>query len=354
MRLESLSARRVRNLTDVQIAPSAEVNIIYGENAAGKTAILESIYLLSKARSFRTSRIQEVIQHEKADLAVSGTVTNEKNKRIQTGIRKSDKETEIKHDGERVRTVSAQAKNVVVQTAISDNTKILTGSPKDRRKWIDWALFHVEHDYLQVWHSYHHALRNRNALLRRSARDEEFFVWEETMAVTTKALGDMWSNYLVRLQQYYHETVREHPRGKIVFSVKKAKTDGFLEHLQSTRQSDMRAGFTQQGPHKVDFEFKAQNKNVNTIFSRGQIKLFVTVLSIAQAKLLKNERGIDPIILVDDLTAELDKKTVTMVLEWLYDERVQLFITTTEPDNILKNNKEITMFHVKHGEVKRC
>lgn len=358
MRLESLTVRQVRNLTDIQITPNPEVNIIYGENAAGKTAILESIYLLSKARSFRTAHIKEVIQHKQENLTVSASLFRDDNtnKPVNTGIRKSSRETEIKHNGERVMTVSQQAKNVVVQTANPDNTKVLTGSPKDRRKWIDWALFHVEQDYLQTWHSYHHSLRNRNALLRRSAKDEEFFVWEERMAATAERLGEMWINYLARLQQYYQEIASEHSCGDVAFSVKqdKARTLGFLEHLQSTRQSDIRAGFTQQGPHKVDFEFKNRDKHVNTVFSRGQIKLFVTMLSIAQAKVLKDDKGVTPIILADDLTAELDKKTVITILELLYKDKMQLFITTTDPDNISRNHKETSLFHVKHGTIKRC
>jgi DNA replication and repair protein RecF len=358
MRLESLTIKQVRNLSDIQIIPNAEANIIYGENAAGKTAILESIYLLSKARSFRTAHIKEVIQHNQDELMVSATIAdNGHNKKtVNTGIRKSSKETEIRHNGERVKAVSEQAKNVVVHTAIPDNTKVLTGSPKDRRKWINWSLFHVEQDYLQTWHSYHNALRNRNALLRKSAKDDEFFVWENMMATTAKKLGEMWRNYLIQLQQYYQEAASKHPCGNVNFGIKKenTKTDNFLDYLQSTRQSDIKVGFTQHGPHKADFEFKAYKKNANAVFSRGQIKLFVTILSIAQAKLLKYEKGVNPIILADDLTAELDKKSVTMILELLYDEKMQLFITTTEPDSIWKSHKETSMFHVKHGEIKRC
>ena len=356
MRLESLTVRRVRNLTNIQITPSTEVNIIYGENAAGKTAILESIYLLSKARSFRTPHIKEVIQHKKEDLIVSGVIANHNTKPVNTGIRKTGKETEIKHNGKRVKAVSEQAKNMVVQIAIPDNTKILTGSPKDRRKWIDWALFHVEHNYLQVWHSYHHALRNRNALLRKPTKDDEFFVWESLMAATAKELRDKWEKYLICLQQYYQQVAGEHPCGAVIFGIKRenTKAKSFLEHLQLTRQSDIRAGFTQQGPHKADFEFKTEGKHIKTVFSRGQIKLFVTMLSIAQAKLLETEKKTTPIILADDLTAELDKKAASMLLELLYEEKMQLFITATESNTILKSNKETALFHVEQGQVKRC
>jgi len=356
MRLDYLQVRQVRNLTDVQISPNAEVNIIYGENAAGKTALLESIYLLSKARSFRTAHIKEVIQHNKNELTVSGVVTNYNNEPVNTGIRKTNKETEIRYNGSRITAVSEQAKNVVVQCAIPENTNMLTGTPKDRRKWIDWALFHVEQSYLQIWHDYHQALRNRNALLKRPAKNNEFFVWEKRMASTAKALSDMWRNYLVCLQKYYEEVAGEHSCRNVVFGVKKNKyqANDFLEHLQATRQSDIKAGFTQQGPHKTDLEFKTQGKHVNTVFSKGQIKLFVTMLSIAQAKLLKIEKGKTPIILADDLTSELDKKTVATLLELLYEEKMQLFITTTELSEIHKSNKDISLFHVEHGQVKRC
>jgi DNA replication and repair protein RecF len=333
MRLDSLTIRQVRNLSDVKITPNPEVNIIYGENASGKTAILESIYLLSKARSFRTAHIKEVIQHNQEDLTVSALINIRNNETISTGLRKSSKETEIRYNGERVKAVSEQAKNVIVQTANPENTTLLTGSPKDRRKWIDWAMFHVEHDYLQVWHSYHRALRNRNALLRRGAKEEEYYVWESTMANTAKELRTRWQKYLDCLQQYYQETAAQHACAGVTFTARKdkQKNEEFLEHLQSTRPSDIKAGYTQQGPHKADFDFKIEGKQIRTIFSRGQIKLFVVLLSIAQAKLLKNEREITPIFLADDLTAELDKKTVDMLLELLYEERMQLFITSTDP-----------------------
>ena len=354
MRLDSLSIKQVRNLSDVKITPNPEVNIIYGENASGKTAILESIYLLSKARSFRTAHIKEVIQHKQEDLTVSGLINTRNNKIISTGLRKSSKETEIRYNGERVKAVSEQAKNVLIQTANPDNITLLTGSPKDRRKWIDWAVFHVEHDYLQVWHRYHRALRNRNALLRKSAKEEEYYVWENIMANTAKDLRGRWQKYLDCLQQYYQETADQHACVGVTFSAKKEpqKNEGFLEHLQSMRQPDMKAGFTQQGPHKADFEFKIEGKHASKVFSRGQIKLFVVLLSIAQAKLLKNERGVSPIFLADDLTAELDKKTVDMVLDLLYKEKMQLFITSTDPSEIIKADKETTLFHVEQGRVK--
>ena len=207
---------------------------------------------------------------------------------------------------------------------------------------MDWALFHVEQDYLQVWHSYHRALRNRNSLLRRSAKEEEYYVWESIMANTAKDLKESWQKDLGCLQQYYQDTADQHPCAEVKFMARKDKykTDNFLEYLQSTR------------PHKADLEFKIKGRHISTIFSRGQIKLFIILLSIAQARLLKIEREITPIFLADDLAAELDKKTVEMLLEFLYGEKMQMFITATNPGEIIRKNTEITLFHVEHGHVK--
>lgn len=356
MELVSLSIERVRNLVNLHIKPSTRMNIIYGENAAGKTAILESIYLLSKARSFRTPRIKDVIQHDQENLIVSGMIVDN-NQTIKTGIRKSKTETEIKYNHQPVKTVSEQAKNMVVQASIPENTKIFTGSPKDRRKWVDWALFHVEHDYLKNWHNYYHALRNRNALIRGNRKEEEFFIWEKEMSITAKKMHNMWANYFALLQKYYQEIAQVSPYKEILFSTKnrKLEAEDFLEHLQLTRQSDIKMGFTQYGPHKADFEFKINTKHIAAVFSRGQIKQFMIILSVAQARLLKMEKNISPIVLIDDFNSELDRKTVKIILDLLFTENIQLFITTTDPDmldfeNNLKNSKN-SLFHVKHGQI---
>lgn len=356
MELVSLVVKRLRNLVNLHIKPSTRMNIIYGENAAGKTAILESIYLLSKARSFRTSQIKDVIQHDQENLMVSGVIADN-DKTINIGIRKSRTETEIKYGRKRIRTVSEQAKNVVIQAAILEHTKMFTGSPRDRRKWGDWALFHVEQDYLKNWHNYYYALRNRNALLRGGRREEEFFIWEKEMNITAKKMHDMWEHYLVLLHKYYQEVAQISPYTEILFSTKnrKLEADDFLEHLQLTRQSDIKVGFTQHGPHKADFEFKINDKHIATVFSRGQIKRFMMMLSVAQTRLLKMEKDITPIFLIDDFNSELDKKTVMITLELLYAENIQLFITTTDLDTLgfknHLNSSEDALFHMEHGQI---
>lgn len=369
MRLDSLSISRVRNLSQVFLQPSVKVNVIYGDNAVGKTALLESIYLLSKARSFRTSRITDLIQHGHQEIMVTGAIRCDNSVLVKTGVRKAIQGTEIKYDSEQVKTVSQQARNVIVQAVVPDNTKLLTGSPKERRKWMDWAQFHVEHDYLKVWHSYYRALRSRNALLRRHASEKEFFVWENMMASSSKTLTNMWQGYLNRLQKYYQEIVTEFPCVNVEFSMKKDRiiAGSFLQYLQSNRQSDMKAGFTQQGLHKMDIEFRSrvktesrtQSKDIKKIFSRGQIKLFVTLLAIAQSRLMQAEMGVIPIMLVDDLDSELDQKMVSMLLRLLCQQGNQLFITTIDPKNIvldtvLRDEQHKALFHVKQGQVKKC
>lgn len=356
MRLKSLTIMRVRNLREIHIKPTSNINIIYGENAAGKTAILESIYLLSKARSFRTPHIREVIQHKQKDLSVSATVTTTDDRLINTGIKRSPKETQIKYNNTLIKTVSQQSKNIVIQTAIPDNINILTGSPKDRRKWIDWSLFYVEQDYLQVWHSYYKALRNRNALLRKATvKAEEFTSWETVMDINAQKIVSMWQHYIDCLHIYYQETASAHDCAKVKFTIKHnhLRDNNFLKTLRASRQSDINAGYTQHGPHKAEIEFKIKEYHARSIFSGGQSKLFIFMLSLAQARLLLAEKKITPIILVDDLNSELDKKTIQLLLDLFIKERIQIFITTTDTSAMKTSidNTETGLFHVEHGSI---
>lgn len=353
MWLGSLNVERVRNLVNIQIKPTDRVNIIHGNNASGKTAILESICLLSKARSFRTPFIKEVIQHNQADLIVSGKLNNRDDQLINTAIRKSGNKTEIKYDGKQVKTVSKQARNLVVQTVVPDNMMIINGSPKERRKWLDWAMFHMEQDYLEVWHSYHQALRNRNALLRRLAGPQEFLAWEDIMATTAQLIESKRSSYLLRLHKLYQQVASDLACDVAEFGIRE-EGKHFLEYLRSARKADMKAGFTQKGPHKADLEIRINGRLVKTVLSRGQAKLLVAVLSVAQARFLEKETNIRPIMLVDDLASELDGKAVTMLLELLYSEAMQLFITTTDPNLLTYAGLEANLFHVERGSVNSC
>ena len=170
MYLEWLQAQQVRNLNNIYLQPAKQLNVITGKNASGKTAVLESIFLLARAKSFRTPRIQEVIQHKKESLIITAKLQHEKEGEITTGIEKQYGKVTINQNGERIKTVSDQVRKFPIILVTQETQTLITGTPKNRRHWLDWAMFHVEHDYLENWKRYMRALRHRNSLLKRKEK----------------------------------------------------------------------------------------------------------------------------------------------------------------------------------------
>src|SRR3970282_1429893 len=142
------------------------MNLIYGKNAAGKTAILEGIHLLARVCSFRTPRINDVIQHGKQQISMMARLNDEQNNKIVTGLEKSRQATKIRFNGFNVKQRSDQARNLPVLTKSPDSHRILHGVRRERRHWLDWSMFHVEPAYMEYWQKNHHAPRQKNALLR--------------------------------------------------------------------------------------------------------------------------------------------------------------------------------------------
>ena len=170
MYIEWLQIQNVRNLTDLRIEPATRLNILVGPNASGKTSVLEAIYLLSMARSFRTPRVREVIQHQQQSLLVTAGLRYTRSGLVNTGIEKGPGTTAIHFNGENVKKISEQARNIPLILIAPDIQNLALGSPRQRRHWLDWAMFHVEPTYLDDWRDYHKALRQRNSLLKGSQR----------------------------------------------------------------------------------------------------------------------------------------------------------------------------------------
>ena len=163
---------------NIYIEPAIGLNLVVGPNASGKTALLEAIHMLSRARSFRTPRIKEVIQKEQLTLQVSAQITNKQSRSISTGIEKGYGTTSIRYEGKALKTVSEQANNIPLLIITPDSHTLVTGAPRDRRHWLDWAMFHVEPTYIGIWRNYQRALRNRNNLLKQGGTNNQLSSWE--------------------------------------------------------------------------------------------------------------------------------------------------------------------------------
>ena len=355
MSLAHLAITRVRNLEQVEITPAERINLIHGENASGKTSLLEAIHLLALARSFRSSTIQPVIQRDHPSLTVFGRVRNRRGQLTSVGIEKSRERTRIRINQQSVQKTSALAALLPVQVINPDIHRILEQGPRYRRQFLDWGVFHVEHAFLPVWQAYHKVLRQRNAALRARSRPEEIRYWDKQLVEQGERLTTLRREYVAALrpwlEQYCQTLLGASP--ELDYQAGWSRDSTLAEALGKGFERDRQQGFTQSGPHRADLVIRQDKQPVQQHFSRGQQKLLASAMRLAQLAHFRAAREQTPLLLVDDLPAELDTQRRARLLDLLIESGAQLFITATEPGLLdTAQTTGVKMFHVEHGMVR--
>lgn len=354
--IEQLKAKAIRNLGEFHIEPGPKLNYFYGPNASGKTSVLETIYLLSRVKSFRSKRIHDVISRGEKVLSVFAKGIQQE-KTFTVGVEKGKGITKLKFNGEMVQTASEQAKKLPIYVLTPDHHTIFTGTPKERRHWLDWSLFHVEQNYLTIWKNYHRALRHRNTLLKseKIVNTNEMSGWEKTMSEEAKKIDEMRQSYitdLCRLMNSNHINIVLSGQANIQYE-KNSLDKELFEQLIENRKMDIKRGFTSIGPHRSDIKFSFEDFNVAKHLSRGQTKLYGAALVSAQIEILRSE-NISAIVLVDDIDAELDDESSKKMLNLLFANNVQTFVSSLSMQDWIPGNENTrSMFHVKHGKIKK-
>ena len=207
----------VRNIESITISPSSSINILYGLNGSGKTSVLEAIHLLALARSFRSTRLKPVIQKNKNKCTVFGQLRTANNTFIPVGISRDINEEffQIRVAGETLRTTSELAQFLPLQLINPDTFRLLEGSPKIRRQFLDWGVFHVKHrDFLPIWKRAQKALKQRNSLLRHgrirgSTLELELAPWNLELAKAANAIDELRSEYFEEFVPVFHQVLEE-------------------------------------------------------------------------------------------------------------------------------------------------
>ena len=356
MYLTQLDILQVRNLHDVKIKPGKRCNYIFGDNASGKTSVLEAIFLLSVARSFRTTHIKHVISYDAPSLQVFARIEqNENNDQTALGLERTHHKTRIRINGTDVKQVSELSSLLPVQIINPDVHKLLEQGPKYRRQFIDWGVFHVEHGFLEAWQQYYRVLKQRNAALRKKSLRKDIIIWDKQLIQYAKAITLARENYLLGFIPIFNSYVNKLMGLSVEINyVRGWNTElSFTETLTSNFVKDSFKGFTSYGPHRADLSIMHNGTPVQNSFSRGQQKLLVCAMRLAQINHLKKETNQQSVLLVDDLAAELDIQHRQNLIDLLIDTQAQLFLTATEHNSfILPPEIESKMFHVEHGLLK--
>lgn len=356
MHIERLYIRNVRIIDEIQINTGKGINLIYGKNASGKTSLLEAVYILSRGRSFRTPRIQEVISTKSDRLQIGIEGRCEITGRITAGIEKTLNKTSIKFNGSPVAKTSEQATKIPVILITPESRTLVTGEPRHRRHWLDWAMFHMEPSYLEHWRTFHRALRQRNYLLQQGILEkQQVAIWEGVMAKEGSVITTLKKTFITGLQQNFEQLAIEIELPTAMVELQQGWPDevALEEALEGARHSDLKLGYTRYGIQRTEVLFKQAGHNIAKIFSRGEIKRFVTMLLIAQARLYQERQGYPPVILLDDLAAELDVDSKEKVWRLLRDSNSQVFVTTTEDLRKACERNSDLVFHVEHGKIRK-
>ncbi len=356
MPLEQVQIQNLRILSQAEFEPAERLNFIIGANASGKTSILEAIHLLSVARSFRTRRVRDLLQRGTSEMVVRGSVSNQFGRSTQIAIQKDKSTTRLSIDGKRVQNSSALAGSFPLITFTPDSHVILQGGPKERRRLLDWTLFHVKRDYLAKWHGYYRALKQRNRLLQgRMLAVTELSAWEAEMVchgmeihaertACVAALGELVAAYAERLGL---GPVEMEYRGGWDLDLE------LSEALVRSRPTDLKNGTSSVGPHRADIRLMHKGQLATHKLSRGQSKLLIAALFTAQATRLDVLGFLRPTLLIDDFVAELDEGSKERLCDLIEDIGMQTFITATEPAVLPKRwrKERQSMFHVEQGRV---
>ncbi|USE36674.1 DNA replication/repair protein RecF [Endozoicomonas sp. SCSIO W0465] len=358
--IQQLSITDIRNLTSVSIKPSPSVNVFYGLNGSGKTSVLEAIHILGIARSFRTTRIKPVIHRDAEVCTVFGRLGVTSGS-IPVGVSRNlrDETLQIRVAGENLKSTSELARLLPLQVINPDTFRLLEGSPKLRRNFIDWGVFHVKHkDFFPLWKRMQKALKQRNSLLRHGRiNSSELTSWNIEFEKAANAIDLLRSNYIQKLIPVFNQVLCELAdldNLSIQYYRGWDKERALHEVLNSGLARDAQTGYTHAGPQRADLRIRMGKGSAVDILSRGQLKLVVCALKLAQGFLYKELQNKQCLFLVDDLPSELDIPNRQKLCRLFQKMNCQTFITCVEKEalaNCWLPETEVKMFHVKHGQI---
>lgn len=352
MRIVQLKAENFRLFEKLSLPLSGRLNLFVGENAAGKTSILEMLYCLNRARSFRGNTAPELAGTEHKQWTVFGITEDDAGGRCSTGVQWTPDGMQMRRDGNAIGSLDL-LKLCPTQILEPGMHRVVLEGPTYRRSFIDWGVFHVEHSFIELWKRYRRALKQRNHLLRTRRSEREIAAWEPELAETGEALNILRRQHLQSIAARVNLWIQTFlDEGQWSFDLASGwKADSSLrDALQQQRVRDMEMGTTSVGPHRAELKIRADDRGVRNRISRGQQKLLLAAMLLSQCEEIGRVRGIWPVILLDDFTAELAPRYQARLTSALLGYAGQSFITAFE--DIPEISTAGTMFHVEHGKVR--
>jgi DNA replication and repair protein RecF len=350
MTVKKLWVRNVRCLEEVTFE-AADKNLIFGENASGKTSLLEALFVLGRGRSFRGAQREGLIRDGQSQALISARVHRaEQTAQLGLGLNRGGP-PRVRVNGQDENSAAVLAEWLPVQVLDPELHRLVEEGPGVRRRFLDWGVFHVEHTFLEHWRRYQRALRQRNAALKQPSKGG-LGTWDEQLAAEGEVLNTLRQSYLAGLQPEVEKIGEQLLGGRIRMTYRPGWPEGktLAETLEQSRERDRRFGATHAGPHRADLVIDIERHRARGRVSRGQQKMLAASLVLGQLKDLEERKGVRSVLLLDDIAAELDAGSLARMMEAVAGVGSQLFVTALDRGDVPITGHH-AVFHVEQGKL---
>ncbi|HEX7374612.1 MAG TPA: DNA replication/repair protein RecF [Steroidobacteraceae bacterium] len=355
MSLQGLGLRDFRCIESAELDLHDRCNLISGENASGKTSLLEAIFFLGRGRSFRTARNETLVRKGAHDTLLTGRVLRA-GRSLPLGLRFGREGFEARAGGERIGSLAELASVLPVQAIDPEVHRLVEEGPQERRRYLDWGVFHVEPNFVQHWRRYQKALRQRNAALRAGQPPAVVQAWNPELVEAGEQVAEFRQRYLDRLRPHV-AAVGERLLGLPVdlhLNRGWSADHSLAEAVETAWNRDAERAMTHVGPHRADVSIRVGGEIARDRVSRGQQKLTAAAMLLGQLRCDAEQGSEVAALLVDDPAAELDSGNLDRLLREVLDLPAQLFVTALDASNpSIQALPRGHTFHVEHGVLTR-
>lgn len=360
MPLSRLLIKDFRNIAQADLLFAPGFNFLIGANGSGKTSILEAIHTLGHGRAFRSLQTGRVIRHDHDEFVLHARIdksTDRENAReIVVGLSKSRQgDSTVRIDGSNGHKVAELAQLLPMQLITPEGFTLLNGGPKFRRAFIDWGCFHSESGFFTLWNNLKRLLKQRNAALRQVTHYDQLRAWDRELIPLAEKVSQLRAQYSAAIAQDIQLTCAQFlPEYQLSFSFQRGwdKERNYADLLVQQFERDRALTYTASGPHKADFRIRADGTPVEDLLSRGQLKLLMCALRLAQGEFLTQHSGRRCLYLIDDFASELDSHRRHLLAQRLKATGAQVFVSAVSAEQVSDMMDEKgKMFRIEQGKI---